>query len=257
MRALLLFVVFVAVQLLAKPLAQWVSGTTALSPSPIATGTALLICEGVLAAGLWLWLRFESKHRPATPQGRTGKPAPMARGGLRGLYARQGFSVLAGLLLGFGLSLLLLPLHLPDGGAEALFEGMKHSVACLALLCVVGPLCEELVFRAGIVQSLRENGLPGWAAAAVSALSFALVHGNLAQAVPAFLIGWVLGLLYLRTGNLSLCLPAHIANNVFAVTVLYIPHLGHFADSWPVIATLALGLLHVGLGVLNTWRALR
>lgn len=253
MRAILLFVIFVAVQLLAEPVGQILCGVPvggATKPSAVATGEALLICEGALCVILWLWFRYgPRKHKSSA--------VSLPRKGFRGLYARQGFSILAGVLLGFGLSLLLVPLNLPDGGAEKLFDAMKNSWPCLALLCLVGPLCEELVFRAGIVRSLRDNGLPGWAAAALSAAAFALVHGNLAQGIPAFLIGWVLGLLYLRSRSLALCLPAHIANNVFAVTVLYYPYLGHFADTWPIAATLALGALHLGLGVLNTWRALR
>lgn len=252
MRALLLFVLFAAIQLLAALLSRLATGTQ----SPTAVGTSLLLCEGTLAAALWFWFKKEQQKRDTSTQ-HAAEDIPVLGTGIRSLPARQGFSILAAVLLAFGLSLLLDPLHLPDDGTQALFDGMKQNAWCLLLLCLIGPLCEELVFRAGILRSLRRQGLPGWLAAGISALSFAFIHGNLVQGIPAFIIGCVLGLFYLRTNSLALCLPAHIANNVFAVVLLFFPHLTHFTSLWPASAVVALGLLHFGLGILNVWRALR
>lgn len=137
--------------------------------------------------------------------------------------ALQVWAVVAFLFFALGISFLLEPFGLADNGMNETFDAMKRNPYCLALLCLVGPLTEELVFRAGISRSLFRSGLPQWAAIAVSSLAFALVHGNLAQGIPAFILGVILSWLYFRTGNLRLCLPAHIANNTVAVVLLYFP----------------------------------
>ena len=63
-------------------------------------------------------------------------------------------------------------------------------------------------------------------------LLFAIVHGNLQQGVPAFILGFALAYLYVRTEDLRLCWAAHLANNVIALLTIRIPALEHFGDSW-------------------------
>lgn len=242
MQALLLFLLFVVVQLIAELATPHIPAASRSE----AMGLSLLIMQSLLSLGLWGWFSLQRRRRPIV-QASSSAPLPTTKRTLRQ-------ALVAVLLLAFGLSLLLQPLGLPDDGSTALFDGMKRNPLCILLLTVVGPLTEELVFRAGLIPSFRRNRLPGWAAAGLSAFTFALVHGNVAQGIPAFLIGWVLGLLYLRTGDLRLCLPAHIANNVFAVVLLYLDD--PLAD-FSVAMSLGLGVLHFGLGLLNLWRVMR
>ena len=58
-------------------------------------------------------------------------------------------------------------------------------------LCVLTPLVEEVVFRGIIFQSMRRFG--DSFALVLSAILFALFHGNLSQAPNAFLMGLVIG----------------------------------------------------------------
>ena len=67
---------------------------------------------------------------------------------------------------------------------------------------------------------------PGWAIV-VSALFFALIHANPWQAIPAFIIGCLMGYIYYRTGSLKLTMLMHCANNTLAVVC---SHLSMFDD---------------------------
>lgn len=257
MRGILYFIAIIAAQLLAGGVALLIPRLTGENAvSPVWMGRTLLLVNLLLLTGIILCRRL----RPSTQRAPFFRPRSEWRGGsgLRSLTARQGFAAVASVLWAFGLSLALTPLKLDDGGISLLFADMRHDPLCLIELCLIGPLCEEVVFRYGILRSLLRSGrLPGYMAALLSALAFAVIHGNLGQGIPALIIGTVFGLMYLRTGDLRLCLVGHVANNTFAAVLLFFPHLMDFTDRWPSTAVLALAVLHLGLAVLNTRRALR
>ena len=83
----------------------------------------------------------------------------------------------------------------------------------LVYAVVVGPWFEELVFRKMILDRTRAYGEK--LAIFFSALLFAFFHTNLEQFFYAFLIGLVLGYLYLRTGKLTACWLLHAVYNFF------------------------------------------
>ena len=82
----------------------------------------------------------------------------------------------------------------------------------------------------------------------LSSLLFGIVHGNLAQGIPAFVIGMALALLYFRSDDLRLCFPAHAANNALAVLGLHFPAMGNCGANWPAAVQVLLGLLLLVLG---------
>ena len=127
------------------------------------------------------------------------------------------------LLLTLGCSCLGAVLQLPDDGTSALFTRFKDYPVSWPLLCLLGPLFEELIFRENLARQLHLWGLRPAFAAAISALSFGLIHLNLAQGVSAAILGFVLGLYYFRTGNIRLCLAAHVLNNSTAMVLLFFP----------------------------------
>ena len=215
MKALVTFLLFVVVQVAAALTALLLTAGAASSlawaepaqPDPVVLGITLLLYEIPLCIGLWWWHRHDAAWpRPLRPAFHPRLELPLA--------------IAAVLLLSWGVSAALEPFGLSDDGTTAIFLAQRKNVWCVLLLCVVGPLCEELVFRKGIVRELFLKGCPGLLAAALGALSFAVVHGNWVQGIPAFVVGTLLGLLFLRTGNLRLCLPAHVANNVLALLLL-------------------------------------
>lgn len=270
MTAITTFLLFLVVQLVASFGALLFSNLDKLGTnfpinqlyvSPVATGISLLVAEGLLALGLWLWFyKFELSVRTKSE----------TRPELLGIFKFHAlkrdlsirpirwyhilFAIVGVLQVAIGLSALLENFQLSDNGSQAIFQEMTHNAFCLLLLCVVGPLCEELVFRVGILRPLYRHRVPALLAAGISALAFAVVHGNLVQGIPAFIIGFVLGLLYLRTGNLWLCLPAHIANNTFAV--IFMQHNEVALTTWQSVVSLVIGVIIVyGVMVLKTPRA--
>lgn len=128
-------------------------------------------------------------------------------------------------LLVFGNSALAVVLELPDDGVSEIFMGVKDEAFAWLTLCLVGPLVEELIFREGIARQLRSLGMRTFWAALLSAAVFGVAHGNLAQAIPAIILGTALGLYYFRTNDLRLCLTAHVLNNTLAFVLLFFPEL--------------------------------
>ena len=269
MTAIIVFLLFLAVQLVASLGALLFSnldklGTNfpidQLTVSPVAAGISLLVAEGLLALGLWLWFyKFEFSVRKKSQNNPEllgiFKFHPLKRDlSIRPIrWYHILFAIVGVLQVAIGLSALLENFQLSDNGSQAIFQEMTHNAFCLLLLCVVGPLCEELVFRVGILRPLYRHRVPVLLAAGISALAFAVVHGNLVQGIPAFIIGFILGLLYLRTGNLWLCLPAHIANNTFAV--IFMEHNEVELTTWQSVASLIVGVVIIyGVMVLKTPR---
>ena len=91
------------------------------------------------------------------------------------------------------------------------FGAMPVGVVLLGA-CVLGPLCEELLFRGLIARRLVRYGEKP--AAFVSALLFALYHGNLEQFFYAFGIGLLLAYAYFYTGRLRTSVSLHAALNL-------------------------------------------
>lgn len=93
------------------------------------------------------------------------------------------------------------------------------AVIVIALLPAV---FEEVLFR-GAIQNLlsRWFKLP-ILAIVVTSVFFSAIHGSYLGFLSRFALGFVLGWVYYRTGNIWLNIIAHFINNALAVTVLYI-----------------------------------
>lgn len=105
---------------------------------------------------------------------------------------------------------------------EELFMGMSKNVLGFLAIGVFGPICEEIVFRGGIMRPLLKKGLNPWVAILVSAFIFGMAHGNPAQVPFAGFLGVVFGVVYYRTGSLILTTLCHILNNSFSVLLMNI-----------------------------------
>ncbi|MEI8345377.1 MAG: CPBP family intramembrane glutamic endopeptidase, partial [Candidatus Omnitrophota bacterium] len=85
-------------------------------------------------------------------------------------------------------------------------------------VAVVGPALEEIFFRGFIYRVFRKRLGVFWGIA-ISAAIFALIHFNLVAAVPIFLLGVFLAVLYYRTGSLAAPIAAHITHNLLMVAM--------------------------------------
>ena len=87
---------------------------------------------------------------------------------------------------------------------------------------ILAPLAEEMVFRGAILRTLLSafGKQRRWLAIGITALLFAVIHGNLAQGFGAFFLGLLIGWMYYRTGSIVPGVVFHWVNNSIAV-ILY------------------------------------
>lgn len=108
-----------------------------------------------------------------------------------------------------------------DDRINALFTHiMQHPLGYLTI-GIMAPLVEEVIFRGAILRVLR-RALPAngsWFAIIITAFLFAIAHGNMEQGVHAFLMGILLGWLYVHTGSIFPSFVCHWINNT--VTYLF------------------------------------
>jgi hypothetical protein len=91
------------------------------------------------------------------------------------------------------------------------------------VIALLPPVVEEMVFRGCVLKSLlRWKPRHRWAMIALSALFFALVHLNPAQMPHAFLIGLLLGWMYMRSGSIVPGVAYHWANNTAAYVMYHV-----------------------------------
>lgn len=100
---------------------------------------------------------------------------------------------------------------------------LENDLAGLIIVAGILPaLCEEIVFRGTVAQSLANNRNK-WATLAISGGLFAVYHANPAQTVHQFVLGGLLTLLVLRSGSLWTSVAVHMFNNLFVIALNYTP----------------------------------
>ena len=139
--------------------------------------------------------------------------------------------VVLGVVLQIGVDLAYRPWHIShlNQPVTHLFGGASGaSAALIAAMTLVGaPFMEEMFFRGlvfrGIAGALhaRERGLALWVAVILSALLFALAHGEAAQFAGLALVGVVLALLVVRTQRLAPSFLTHASFNAVALAALF------------------------------------
>jgi membrane protease YdiL (CAAX protease family) len=107
-------------------------------------------------------------------------------------------------------------------GKEKVLDQIGSGPASAILICVVAPMCEEMLFRGYIFTALRNwHGTP--IAAILTGIVFAAVHAGSAPVLdllPLGVLGFGLCLLYRRTGSLYPSMAAHSLNNSVAFASL-------------------------------------
>ena len=111
---------------------------------------------------------------------------------------------------------------LPDTAGDTL-QKIISTPGGYFVIALLAPVVEEVVFRGAILRKLLSGMRSKWGAICISAILFALIHFNPAQIPHAFLMGWLMGWLYMRTGSIVPGVVFHWANNTVAylMTVAY------------------------------------
>ncbi len=116
----------------------------------------------------------------------------------------------------------------------------------IAVVAVLVPFMEELVFRGVILSSLRKYGI-GFSIVA-SGLVFGLAHLDVSSVVFATIAGLVFGFLYAKTNNLWLTILIHGLNNFIAT---FGSHTDFFFGEKAYLVDNLLMLVPIGAGILS------
>lgn len=101
-------------------------------------------------------------------------------------------------------------------------------LASIVSVCIIPPLCEEMLFRGAVLNSFR--GLNKWLGIFVSGFCFMLMHGNPEQTIYQFALGLVLGYVAWETRNIWVCVLIHAFNNFLAITLQFVITLMSLSD---------------------------
>ena len=163
------------------------------------------------------------------------------------LMARTNFKLhlfsnisLQGIILALGCSVLFY--FLLDKGLDPIFEDLFPSskenyqqviglikgspIVSFLDFCILGPIIEEVLMRGFLLDGLSTN-YGKIIALLISAAFFSILHFNIAQIVPSFICGIILGLLYYHTDSIFSCILAHIGYNTISYMVIMLPIINH------------------------------
>ena len=101
----------------------------------------------------------------------------------------------------------------------------------LLSVAILAPILEEWLCRGLVLRGLVRNGKSPVLAIVVSAAFFAIIHGNMWQAIPAFIIGVLFGYVYYSTGSLKLTILMHFTNNFLSLLMSRMDGIGE-DDTW-------------------------
>jgi membrane protease YdiL (CAAX protease family) len=150
--------------------------------------------------------------------------------------------------------------------AEQLFEsflnvsGMGPLIINLLVVAVVPAIGEELLFR-GVLQDLfirwSKNIFLG---VLITSLVFALLHFQFLSVLPRFVLGMILGYIFVWTRSLWMPVLAHFINNALAVVYYHLLYKGTIErgienvgkpDHDPVYAILSVVIIGILLFVIR------
>ncbi len=87
---------------------------------------------------------------------------------------------------------------------------------------IIGPLCEEFVMR-GIVLGGLLKKYSSKLSIVISSVIFGIIHMNPLQFITAFVMGLLLGTVYVKYKSLILCMIIHCVNNIMVAIATYMP----------------------------------
>jgi membrane protease YdiL (CAAX protease family) len=194
-------------------LAAVVIGFSDLLPVAVDAGVLINLGEALLLIPVW-WF--------ATRKHGAGREALGLRPYKRSIL-NLGFALLALFyLFNFAYSLALASFNLErEVDIVALLSELSSPWLLFLGGVVVAPLVEEVYFRGFVFAGLRERY--GWLhAASISSAMFALLHFQLWNLLPIFLLGFLFAYLYQRSGSIWPGILLHAAVNGLSLGIAYL-----------------------------------
>jgi membrane protease YdiL (CAAX protease family) len=141
--------------------------------------------------------------------------------------------------------------------AIARMNNFVDFIVSVIMIAFLPAVFEETLFRGGLQNLLSRWFKMPILAIIITAIIFSAIHGSYLGFLSRFALGFVLGWMYYRTGNIWLNIIAHFFNNAFGITYLYILSKRNtkvdpsaMEDYFPLWITLAAILTVYGLFIL-------
>ncbi|MEM8568120.1 MAG: CPBP family glutamic-type intramembrane protease [Bacteroidota bacterium] len=133
------------------------------------------------------------------------------------------------------------------------FDSFGEFLIGFMVIAIVAGLGEELVFR-GMIQNMLHKAMGNIHGAIwLAAFLFSLIHLQFFGFVPRLLLGALFGYLYYWSGNLWVPIFAHVVNNGFMLSMIYLNSIGILnfdlenSDSAPWFAVVIFAIITSGL----------
>ncbi|MGB4762678.1 MAG: CPBP family intramembrane glutamic endopeptidase [Candidatus Saccharimonas sp.] len=106
-------------------------------------------------------------------------------------------------------------------GVSSYLYGIELWIA-FAVLVVIVPIAEELMFRGMLYGRLRQEGIGWWISALIVSVLFGLAHGQWNVGIDVFILSMVACALREFTGSIWAGVLVHVIKNLIAFSLLYI-----------------------------------
>ncbi len=100
----------------------------------------------------------------------------------------------------------------PSQYLDAIYKGVGTGGWAILMTVVFAPILEEVLFRGLVLEPVREKS-GAMRAVLISAIMFGVIHIIPQQVVNAFVIGIILGYIYIKTDSLINVILIHALNN--------------------------------------------
>ncbi|MCQ2227235.1 MAG: CPBP family intramembrane metalloprotease [Bacteroidales bacterium] len=97
------------------------------------------------------------------------------------------------------------------------FSPSSHLIMTFLVISILPAICEEFFFRGVILRGTLQLMQSTTSAVVISAIFFSLIHLEASGLLPRIVLGFVLGFIYLKTGNLLYSIAAHVVNNAMVL----------------------------------------
>ena len=115
-------------------------------------------------------------------------------------------------------------------------NGIWPLLLNIFVIAVIPAIGEELLFR-GVLQKIFINWTKNvFLGVLITSIAFALLHFQFLSVLPRFVLGMVLGYMFVWTRSLWMPILAHFVNNALAVVYYYLMYNGYIGE----------GIEHVG-----------
>ena len=225
-----LLVPFIVSYLMATVADMIASNNTDITSEMIKSGIAFNIIQAVLllASYLAVWF-FYSKHNKIPYRAISLKPKQSWKDYL--LVVGLAFVLVFGmqyLVQAFDWVLETIGYPVEKGLGQSTPTSVGGYFYALFALGIVPAIGEELIFRGIVLNGMRQR-FSTTKAVLLSAALFMLFHGNLQQLIYPFVLGVVLGFVFVRTGSLMLSIILHLTNNFIVITCTFIESMTGFS----------------------------